>query len=137
MCLLFYFQVISSSVCVTIPFEPVIRTLSRQETRLTRRSLPRSCNYIRTTLRIPHAGSRFNTERQHLRFASKAGSLSLWTRGQQPGVILVGERIAPAMTRLVESVFLLLASGTVKKVIEINKFLLGTMAGGAGKSFLK
>ena len=25
-----------------------------------------------------------------------------------------------------------LASGTVKKVIEINKFLLGTMAGGAG-----
>ena len=25
-----------------------------------------------------------------------------------------------------------LASGTVKKVIEINKYLLGTMAGGAG-----
>lgn len=25
----------------------------------------------------------------------------------------------------------LIASGTVKKVIEINKFLLGTMAGGA------
>jgi hypothetical protein len=25
-----------------------------------------------------------------------------------------------------------LASGTVKKVIEINSFLLGTMAGGAG-----
>ena len=25
------------------------------------------------------------------------------------------------------------ASGTVKKVIEINKYLLGTMAGGAGK----
>jgi len=28
-----------------------------------------------------------------------------------------------------------LASGTVKKVIEINPYLLGTMAGGAGKSF--
>ena len=27
---------------------------------------------------------------------------------------------------------LITASGTVKKVIEINKFLLGTMAGGAG-----
>lgn len=27
------------------------------------------------------------------------------------------------------------ASGTVKKVIEINKFLLGTMAGGAGTFF--
>ena len=26
-----------------------------------------------------------------------------------------------------------IASGTVKKVIEINRFLLGTMAGGAGK----
>ena len=26
----------------------------------------------------------------------------------------------------------LIASGTVKKVIEINKFLLGTVAGGAG-----
>ena len=26
----------------------------------------------------------------------------------------------------------MIASGTVKKVIEINKFLLGTMAGGAG-----
>jgi 20S proteasome alpha/beta subunit len=25
------------------------------------------------------------------------------------------------------------ASGTVKKVIEINKYLLGTMAGGAGE----
>ena len=28
-----------------------------------------------------------------------------------------------------------LASGTVKKVIEINPYLLGTMAGGAGKLF--
>ena len=28
------------------------------------------------------------------------------------------------------------ASGTVKKVIEINPYLLGTMAGGAGKSKL-
>lgn len=28
-----------------------------------------------------------------------------------------------------------LASGTVKKVIEINPYLLGTMAGGAGMSF--
>lgn len=27
------------------------------------------------------------------------------------------------------------ASGTVKKVIEINPYLLGTMAGGAGTSF--
>lgn len=27
-----------------------------------------------------------------------------------------------------------LASGTVKKVIEINPYLLGTMAGGAGTS---
>lgn len=30
----------------------------------------------------------------------------------------------------------MLASGTVKKVIEINPYLLGTMAGGAGESFL-
>ena len=30
---------------------------------------------------------------------------------------------------------IILASGTVKKVIEINPYLLGTMAGGAGKSF--
>lgn len=29
-----------------------------------------------------------------------------------------------------------LASGTVKKVIEINPYLLGTMAGGAGAIFL-
>jgi hypothetical protein len=29
----------------------------------------------------------------------------------------------------------MLASGTVKKVIEINPYLLGTMAGGAGESF--
>jgi len=28
------------------------------------------------------------------------------------------------------------ASGTVKKVIEINPYLLGTMAGGAGEFFL-
>lgn len=28
------------------------------------------------------------------------------------------------------------ASGTVKKVIEINPYLLGTMAGGAGQSFV-
>ena len=28
-----------------------------------------------------------------------------------------------------------LASGTVKKVIEINPYLLGTMAGGAGEYF--
>jgi hypothetical protein len=28
------------------------------------------------------------------------------------------------------------ASGTVKKVIEINKYLLGTMAGGAGQSYI-
>lgn len=27
------------------------------------------------------------------------------------------------------------ASGTVKKVIEINPYLLGTMAGGAGKAW--
>ena len=31
---------------------------------------------------------------------------------------------------------IMLASGTVKKVIEINPYLLGTMAGGAGESFL-
>ena len=30
---------------------------------------------------------------------------------------------------------LALASGTVKKVIEINPYLLGTMAGGAGETF--
>ena len=30
----------------------------------------------------------------------------------------------------------MLASGTVKKVIEINPYLLGTMAGGAGECFL-
>ena len=28
------------------------------------------------------------------------------------------------------------ASGTVKKVIEINPYLLGTMAGGAGELFM-
>lgn len=30
---------------------------------------------------------------------------------------------------------LYIGSGTVKKVVEINKYLLGTVAGGAGKDF--
>jgi hypothetical protein len=37
---------------------------------------------------------------------------------------------------ILEPLSILTASGTVKKVIEINPYLLGTMAGGAGSSLL-
>lgn len=46
-----------------------------------------------------------------------------------------GSYIGKVLMSTERSIFILyLASGTVKKVIEINPYLLGTMAGGAGVS---
>ena len=90
----------------------------------------RSCDYTPTITPTRRAGSRFSTVQRHLRSDSRVGSSWPLTRERLLGAILVCDerprfRIAHITT----------ASGTVKKVIEINPYLLGTMAGGAGEPF--
>jgi len=65
-----------------------------------------------------------------LHLSSVVVSLWLSIRGPLLEVILVRPRSSETHVR--DLTYFQLASGTVKKVIEINKFLLGTMAGGAG-----
>ena len=62
----------------------------------------------------------------HLNFAMVL--LLLSTVVQRPAVLLVCLR---KKVKSIIEIFLFLASGEVKKVIEINPYLLGTMAGGA------
>jgi hypothetical protein len=82
------------------------------------------------TRQTPIAESRLHTVR--LLWHSSFVVVSLWLsiRGLLLEAILV--RTRSAETHVPKLTCLQLASGTVKKVIEINKYLLGTMAGGAG-----
>lgn len=91
-----------------------------------------SCDYTPMTTPTRHAGSRSGIARQHLRSGSREDFLFLLTREWLPGVILVRRKYQ----RFLEIADIRLASGTVKKVAEINSCLLGTMAGGVSKSFL-
>ena len=64
--------------------------------------------------------------RRHLRSGSKVVSSLLSTRGLLQGAMSVSDLSNTQELKLMDQ-----ASGTVKKVIEINPYLLGTMAGGA------
>ena len=59
----------------------------------------------------------------------------LSTRERLLGAILV--RADVGRSRDLDIADTTVASGTVKKVIEINPYLLGTMAGGAGEFFFR
>ena len=82
------------------------------------------------TMQIQIAGSRSSTERRRLRSGSRVVSLSLLILEQQQEATLVCKAGLLLSCRL--QTFGIVASGTVKKVIEINPYLLGTLAGGAG-----
>ena len=52
-----------------------------------------------------------------------------WTKRIQPKVLVKGGVLLAVDSRATGGMYI--GSGSVKKIIEINKFLLGTMAGGA------
>lgn len=82
------------------------------------------------TMPILHVGSKFNTAQLRLRSDSRVALSLLSILGPQLGVMLVSVAFVFNSESFLNS--FVLASGTVKKVIEINPYLLGTMAGGAG-----
>lgn len=53
----------------------------------------------------------------------------LWTQERRLEAMSVGQALPNSILQILN---VTAASGTVKKVIEINPYLLGTMAGGAG-----
>lgn len=113
------------TLCSLLPVTEAVGTRNRCSPR-------RSCACTRTTLPTHRVASRSTTARRRSRSGSKAGSLLLLTRELPLAATLVrlvvGDAKYVELTRRALS-----ASGTVKKVIEINPYLLGTMAGGAGQ----
>lgn len=85
------------------------------------------------TTRILTVGSKSSTVPPLLHSGSKEASSFLWTQELQRVATLVRGYYVLYDVHLSHNCS---ASGTVKKVIEINPYLLGTMAGGAGASNL-
>ena len=95
-------------------------------------SLQPSWDYTQMTMRILIAESKFSTVLQLLLSDSKVVSLLPSILEQQQEAILVWKYMNRVLGTWTWSGSIS-ASGTVKKVIEINPYLLGTMAGGAGE----
>lgn len=79
-------------------------------------------------MQIPPAGSKSSTGRPLSHSDTKGASSSLWILELRLETTSASCHFDKAATSLI----IVPASGTVKKVIEINPYLLGTMAGGAG-----
>ena len=84
-------------------------------------------------MQIPLARSKSSMGQPLSHLDSKEVSSLLWIHE-----LLLETTLASCyIDKAADSLIIAPASGTVKKVIEINPYLLGTMAGGAGASLLR